>query len=392
MSTVVYLGSIPYDWDENVIKSVVAGSGRVVDVRLGFDYAGKNKGFCFVEYATHDEAQRALPLLNQIKVGPASGSGPFKRLRIELSKEGLRSHASDSKPVLDLNHNYFPPYVMVPPEMVAAGGGPGASTLYQAPTSLPRMPPSLPHNPNLPANPRQSQFGGAQLPQHPRMHHAAGPLYHTPPQQPPQALPMPPALTAASQQLPQPAALPFTTPDKISETLSKIPPPQLVEVIANLKNFLVGPNAARAADFFQISPDLASSASQALLLMGLIDAEVIAESMKAPQQPVAPPAASPYGQLQQPPPQPQQHPQRQAAYSGYGTPPPSAAAPAAAPAAARPPAQWAHLPPQAVAKLANMAPDQANLIAQVLSLPAESIGALPPDQRAMVTNLRAQYL
>ena len=51
-SNILYVGNIPYDWDESTVESVVCGSGNIVDVRLGFDHVGKNKGFCFVEYKT----------------------------------------------------------------------------------------------------------------------------------------------------------------------------------------------------------------------------------------------------------------------------------------------------------------------------------------------------
>ena len=67
-SNILYVGNIPYDWDESTVESVVCGSGNIVDVRLGFDHVGKNKGFCFVEYKTVQDAQRALPLLQQVVI------------------------------------------------------------------------------------------------------------------------------------------------------------------------------------------------------------------------------------------------------------------------------------------------------------------------------------
>ena len=139
--------------------------------------------------------------------------------------------------------------------------------------------------------------------------------------------------------------------------MSKIPPAQLIELISNLKNILTGPNAARAADVFQLSPHLASSAAQALLLMGFIDSDVIAESMKSTQVKLEPGV-----NFSKPPQAPVQN------------------------------SRWPHLPPQTVQKLTTMAPDQADLIAQVLSIPQDQINALPPDKQTMVLTLRSQYL
>lgn len=366
-STVLYVGQIPYEWDENIIKSVVCGSGKVVDVRLGFDYAGKNKGFCFVEYQSPQEAQRGLHLLGQVKIlnTQPNQKGQYKKLRIELSKEGLRSHGtSDFKPPLNLDRNNLPNFVQLPPEMLQ-NGPPIPASNDNFPSSLPFTPPTS--NQFQPQLAPQQQF-------HQNQFNASGPQMSANPSLP-------------SLNLQQASSLPFAVPDKINETLSQIPPVQLIELISNLKSILSGPNASRAVDVFQLSPHLATAAAQALLLMGFIDSEVISESMKSasstpvpqpppmqpqslpqqpslPQIPNLPQMPNPYGQLQlqqQQPPVPQN-------------------------------SRWPHLPPSAAAKLSAMAPDQADLIAQVLSLPTSQISSLPADKQVMVTNLRAQYL
>ena len=69
-SNILYLGQIPFDWDQETVGSVVYGSGDIVDIRLGFDHVGKNKGFCFVEYKTVQDAAMAMPLLQQILILP----------------------------------------------------------------------------------------------------------------------------------------------------------------------------------------------------------------------------------------------------------------------------------------------------------------------------------
>mmetsp|Transcript_480 Transcript_480/g.546 ORF Transcript_480/g.546 Transcript_480/m.546 type:complete len:392 (-) Transcript_480:178-1353(-) len=380
-STVLYVGQLPYEWDENIIKSVVCGSGNVVDVRLGFDYAGKNKGFCFVEYQTPQDTQKGLQLLSQIKLlnNQPNQKGQYKKLRIELSKEGLRSNApSDYKPILTLDRKYLPNTVQLPPEMLYNGPPVPANNGNLTPTS----------SFTPPMNQFQPQLAPPQL-QNNQFNNAGSQMLSN--------------YLSTSQGLPQPPNLPFAIPDKINETLSQIPPAQLIELISNLKSILSGPNANRAVDVFQLSPQLATAAAQALLLMGFIDADVISESMKSTsntgasqQQPMQTPMQNPmqnpmHNQMHMPqiPQQPSlsQTPNVQQMSNPYGQLQQQTLLPPT-PQTSR----WPHLPPQAVAKLSSMAPDQADLIAQVLSLPVDQIRSLPPDKQIMVTNLRAQYL
>ena len=111
-SCVLYIGAIPYHWDVPVIKSVVCGSGPIVDVRCMMDSHSKNKGFCFVEYSSPIDALNALNILTKLKIEGR------KKLRIELSKEGLRNNHQLRKPVLKLNRLLLPANVIVPMEML----------------------------------------------------------------------------------------------------------------------------------------------------------------------------------------------------------------------------------------------------------------------------------
>lgn len=43
-------------------------------------------------------------------------------------------------------------------------------------------------------------------------------------------------------------------------------------------------------------------------------------------------------------------------------------------------------------KLGALPPDQADLVAQVLSLPPDQISSLPPEKQTMVAGIRQQYL
>lgn len=252
-SSVIYIGQVPYEWDEPTIKSVVCGSGNVLDVRLGFDYVGKNKGFCFVEYQTPQEAQRAVQLLGMVKI---MSQKQVKRLRVELSKEGFKiGNPSDQKSVIPMDRSRLPPNVQLPQEMLMNGPPPP-----QIPNAMPTAPTFAP---NIPPNGQ-----------------------------------MPLKLANASKQLPQPQNIPLQVPDKINETLSQVPPALLIELISQLKNMLSGPESARAYEVFQVSPHLATASAQALLLMGFVDAEVIQESMKAAAPPPPPPAAAQYQNYQ----------------------------------------------------------------------------------------------
>lgn len=356
----------------------MTSTAHVLDIRLGFDHVGKNKGYAFVEFTSPLEAQKAATLLTQYKIYSPDGR-PGKRLRIELSKEAFRSGAPHRNPLPFIPAN-MPPNVEAPPSLQ-----PGSSAgLPPVPGSVPGMPPRPPVN-HLPAQAQNPPISSAN----------GGPgLYSVQP-----GAQLPDSLLRASAVLATPAKIPLEIPDKINETLSLIPPPQLIELVANLKNLIAGNNAARAAEVFQLSPNLASAAAQALLLMGFVDEEVIQESMKS---------ASNTPQPQQPAPAYQQPPQQQYNNQGYGQPPqgynsgysqPALSLPPPPPRQPQypqqqqqPPSKWGHLPLSTQMKLGAMPQDQADLIAQVLSLPPDQISALPPDRQTMVASIRQQYL
>lgn len=346
-SAILYIGLIPFEWDEENLKAVVCGTGNVLDVRLGFDHVGKNKGYAFVEFETPQQAQHARSILAQVQI-IHPGSRTSKRLRIELSKEGFRTGNSDNKSVIPFNATHLPPSVQLPQEVLAKYPQLQHPQMQHPQMQHPQMQPQQPQH-----TPQQPHYGNSS---------------GTPT---PNAAAMPDRFVSATSTLRHVTPLPFATPDKINQTLSQIPPAQLVELIANLKNILGGPNAARAADVFQISPALAPTAAQALLLMGLIDEEVIQEALKAGAAPAAPAYGSAAAAA----------PAYPAAYGGN--------VPGAAVGAQ---SKWPHLPLSTQMKLSNLPADQAELIAQVLSLPADQIGALPPDRQQMVASIRQQYL
>lgn len=383
-SSILYIGLLPFEWTEEQLQAVVTSIASVLDVRLGFDHVGKNKGYAFVEFENPPESQRAAVLLGQIKINSPDGR-PNKRLRIELSKEGFRTGNNANKQPLPFIPSNLPPYVELPP-----------NAQVRQPSGLPPVP-GMPQRPPVPQMSQASP--GPQLPPVPGSNGTqfAGVAQANGAQ-------LPESLLRASQVLTTPAKIPLETPDKINETLSLIPPAQLIELIANLKNILASNNAGRAAEVFQLSPNLAAAAAQALLLMGFVDEEVIQESMKSASNTPQPQQPTPAYQQPQ---QPQQYNNQgygqppQGYNSSGGFPPGLASLPPPPPRPQQsqfpqqqlqPPSKWGNLPLSTQMKLGALPPDQADLIAQVLSLPPDQISSLPPDRQTMVASIRQQYL
>lgn len=395
-SSVLYIGAIPFNWDVDVVKSVVCGSGPVVDVRCMMDNASKNKGFCFVEFTSPETAQNALRTLNRVKIEGR------KKMRIELSKEGLRNSTGKPKPTIPLDRMFLPSNVILPSEMLSnvqqapmnnlgaaavdiqlaitqnpqiqqmvgqmlANGmdmvqissmvaqyqqGGGAPTMGSNILSPPPPPSTLSGNTNHP---------GGSLNQH---------LYN---QQPQNVNPsgIPQSLLMASQFLLLPSAdlRQELSKNKVSDTLSNIPPGVLIELLAKLKMMLSQqtPNYMEAAKILTENPQLAVAAAQSLLLMGIIDLEVINQAMNQQQ------TQQPQVQSQSP-----NHIQ-----SNVITSPSPSTLPIA------PPAEF---PPHTMAKLAKMSPQESNLIIQILKLAPHQIAALPPNERDLAMSLRSQYL
>ncbi|KAG7194483.1 uncharacterized protein KQ657_004697 [Scheffersomyces spartinae] len=418
-SYVVYMGLIPFDWDDAVIKSVVCGTGSVVDVRLGFDYVGKNKGFCFIEYISQSDASRAMLLLEQMKiVNPQTNQ--IKKIRVELSKESLKvNQDNDFKQPLMLTFNNLPDNVILAREQYVNGpplpstnmGLNNTTTTTNPNLFLPNIPPQLPPVPQYGYNNGYSNNNNNNINNINSNNNHNNNINNnknninvinnklnnsTQPQSNSNTLG--PEFTNASQRLPpQPETLPFDVLGNINKTLSQIPPVLLIEFISNLKNTLNGPNAGQAVNVLQLSPNLASSTAQALLLMGFIDEQVINEAVTNVQNPRSAshtPVPLPQNILPPPPPPPQQQQQGYGGYSipgsnNYGATVPNYPPP---PTAVNLNPNWAHFSHSTQSKLAALPSNEADVIVQVLNLPADQISLLPAEQQGIFTNIRAQYL
>src|SRR5262245_42752923 len=65
MTSRLYVGNLPYHATEDLITQHFSSSGEVKAVNLMLDrMSGQSRGFCFVEMATPDAAQKAIADLN----------------------------------------------------------------------------------------------------------------------------------------------------------------------------------------------------------------------------------------------------------------------------------------------------------------------------------------
>lgn len=210
-----------------------------------------------------------------------------------------------------------------------------------------------------------------------------------------------------------------TCPDAISRTLSTLPPPQLLDILSQMKGLVLS-DPAKATELLRQAPQLSYAIFQSLLLLGLVDTSVLASVVEvAASTATAGGAAVPAAVAAAPAPVPtpvQYPPQRQQPYMPYA-PAPSAAPPPAAPPIAVPPSLNAQTPtpfqqfpvPQnaaatAAAPVLPMAPQQQpqqqaggvpskeDLIRQVLAMTPQQIEQLAPEYRAQIVALRAQLM
>jgi RNA recognition motif-containing protein len=81
MSSRLYVGNLPYHATEDLITQHFATSGEVKAVNLMIDrMSGQSRGFCFVEMATADAAQKAINDLNGKDLAGRS-------LRVDIAEE-----------------------------------------------------------------------------------------------------------------------------------------------------------------------------------------------------------------------------------------------------------------------------------------------------------------
>ncbi|KAF9045242.1 hypothetical protein BJ165DRAFT_1415368 [Panaeolus papilionaceus] len=217
--------------------------------------------------------------------------------------------------------------------------------------------------------------------------------------------------------------------DMISETLAKMPPGQLMEVLAQMKSLVIS-HPEQARTLLVKHPQLSYALFQALLLNRIVDSAILERMLASSRGPTVAPAQSqaapvpvPAARAPMPPPHipahypphmppfPPQHvsmpppaaptPAVPPMYPPHMAPPvnqqyyrppvPPAAAPVAAPVPVAAPAPKAAqaLAPNAVPEVNE---NQRMMLMQVLSLTPEQINALGEAERATIMQLRSQFM
>ncbi|MCJ1352366.1 MAG: hypothetical protein MMC33_002350 [Icmadophila ericetorum] len=367
---VVFVGNIPYGLSEEQIVHIFGTVGQVLNFRLVHDQeTGKPKGYGFVEFADVDSAHSAVRNLDKYQI-------MGRELRVDYSEKDKKG-----------------------------GAGGGNKDNENAPQDY------RPADFNMTGQPQQNGYA----------------------MQPQQSNPIPNASSNGLPQLPPGVDVPpgLTCPDAISKTLSTLPPPQLLDILTQMKSLVMN-DPARATELLKSAPQLSYAIFQALLLMGLVDTTVLSSVVEQVQQPppqqVPPPQQHPiappthmqqphqqpqglpprppmgmpqYGQPQIPTPQPphaqqfpphaqHSHQQNPNPYAGYPPPQHHTATPPVYNAAPYAPPQQQQAPPPPQAGMAAGADPEA-LLKQVLAMPQAEVDRLPPNERGQIMALKQQF-
>ena len=163
----------------------------------------------------------------------------------------------------------------------------------------------------------------------------------------------------------------LTCTDAISKTLSAMPPPQLLDIVSQIKN-LVTTDASKAMDLLKQAPQLSYAIFQALLLLELVDPQTLTSILQGGPPPQAP---VPPGQSQFNPYQQQQYPPYSAIQQPLGVPTPPVQQQPYQPPVAQPPQG-----------------DQAQLLHMVMNLSMDQINMMPPAERDQIMAVRNQIM
>ncbi|KIM62920.1 hypothetical protein SCLCIDRAFT_1214720 [Scleroderma citrinum Foug A] len=324
---------------EEQLIEVFKSVGQVVGFRLVFDReTGKPRGYGFCEFADHETAASAVRNLNNVDVGG-------RPLRIDLA---------DSDPFLE-----------------------GKTTVRGELIDDPRGHWRERHRDRDGDRDRHRERDR----DYPKSQDPAAFLSSLP-----LGVPIPHGMTAL---------------DTISQTLATMNPTQLVEVLAQMKAFVIThPEQSRA--LLVAHPQVAYALFQALLLNKIVDQSVLQRMLQATTTSGGPTAHTQPAQMsyQQPPPM---HPPQSVIPPSMTVPPPTAPnlyqqAPTLIPPQHTyyrppPPPQPASQTqtPTAIPEL-NIDPSQRQMLMQVLSLTQEQINGLPPTERDAIQALRSQFI
>lgn len=157
--------------------------------------------------------------------------------------------------------------------------------------------------------------------------------------------------------------------DAITQTIASLPPNQLLDILTQMKS-LAASSPDQARSLLTSNPQLAYALFHAMILMNVVDPAVVQRVV----------SDSGVQMTQgQPPPMPMTMPAPPPVAPQVVHQPPPGAQPAPAPQPADPLAS------------SNLDDQQRQLLMQVLQLTPEQINALPPEQRASILQLKAQF-
>ncbi|TFK53142.1 hypothetical protein OE88DRAFT_1807033 [Heliocybe sulcata] len=404
MSKVVFVGNVPYNMGEEQLIDAFKSVGQVIGFRLVFDReTGKPRGYGFCEFTgTYYLEFVSLSTTFNIR------NSPYATFSTCATRQ-TTDHETAMSAVRNLNN-------------VDVGGRPLRIDLADSD-------PFLEGKTTVRGEIIDSGESRAQWREREREIHrgGSGPSRN----QDPNAF-----LTTLPPGVPVPPGK--TPPDVITQVLAEMPPPQVIEVLAQMKAFVIThPEQARA--LLMAHPQLGYALFQALIMHKILDEQIIMRMQAAAASSSRPPTNVPtpvpsvahqppfppnlYGQppphlhqiQNQPPmaPTPISNPSMSMPppMHGHGQPhmPPMPPYGAQAPPPHVPPAHVPqsqpsyyqapppHAPPtptQAQAQVqqdVNIDPQQKAMLLQVLGMTAEQINALDPAARDTVNRIRSQF-
>ena len=64
----VFVGKIPRDCYEDELVPIFENIGRIYELRLMMDFSGANRGYCFVQFTSRNDARRAVREINNFEI------------------------------------------------------------------------------------------------------------------------------------------------------------------------------------------------------------------------------------------------------------------------------------------------------------------------------------
>lgn len=367
LSTCIQVTGLPNDWTSDTVTSVIAGSGRIVDITIKNDPRSGKLTYINYEYANSRECQDAFELLTKIDKFPCKLEriipSNYKERLEEMEKGVIRESLDLKRDSYPWSYNLELPFQMV--------------------TAIP-----IPRRPMATSSPSVNKEASIVFPD---------------------------ILSKASQHLPPfNESLLRTQDDKISKNLSKIPPLQLIEMLSNLK-ILANQGLSKRdqlSQFLQVNDSLIVAIAQSLLEMGFFTEDVVNGVLRTidlgsvPTSSRSPSASNTPSQSYDnirtnPTPvinnNSNNNNNNNNSNGAFGQ-PPQATAPVPQPRTASPsPPPVVQIAPNTTktineAKLQALPSNQQDMIRQVLTLTDDQLTQLPADQQTMVQNLRKDYL